>query len=229
MELLKLNVGCGFDHREGYVNVDLHARHQPDLVCEATCLKPIEDGSCAEVVAQDVLEHIHRGACGTALREWNRVLVLGGRLWIRVPSLLHLLHLLEDENWQGFERQQELIQCLYGTGAYEGDFHLNGFTEATLRHCLADAGFEISSIGIRDGWLFEVEARKVSERRPDPLVLLEPDEEFVAAAFRAIVGREADRGTVNYYLGVMRSGMPRAAVLVALIDTAKQEAREVRR
>ncbi len=229
MELLKLNVGCGFDHRPGYVNVDLHAHHAPDLVCDATWLKPIEDSSCGEVVAQDVLEHIPRAACLTALREWNRVLAMDGRLWVRVPSLRHLLHMLEREGWQDVERQQHLIQCCYGTQSYEEDFHQNGFTEVTLRHLLAEAGFGVSSIGIRDEWLFEVSARKVSHRPPDPILRVEGDEEFVTAAYRAILGRDPDREGLDYHLRVIQSGIRREAVLGVIEGSEEARARRLKR
>ncbi len=229
MELLKLNVGCGFDHREGYVNIDLHSHHKPDLVCEATWLKPIADLSCAEVVAQDVLEHMPRAACLTALQEWNRVLAMGGRLWIRVPSLRHLLHLLEDEGWQDYERQEHLIQCCYGTQVYVGDFHQNGFTEVTLKRLLADAGFAISSIGVRDAWLFEVEAKKVSHKPPDAILRLERDDDFLAAAYRAILGREPDPEGLVYYLRVIQSGVRRESVLTALSGSEERRVLEVKR
>jgi hypothetical protein len=30
----KLNLGCGWDKRDGYLNVDLHGSHDPDLVAD---------------------------------------------------------------------------------------------------------------------------------------------------------------------------------------------------
>ncbi len=229
MELLKLNVGCGFDHRPGYVNVDFQPQHKPDLLCDVSWLKPVKDFSCAEVIAQDVLEHLPRAAGPTALREWNRVLAMGGRLWIRVPSLRHLLHLLEAEERQSVEGQQELIQCCYGTQAYEGDFHLNGFTEVTLRHLLAQTGFEVSSIGIRDEWLFEVEAKKVSHCPPEAILRLGSDKAFLKAAYLERLGRKPDSEGRAYNLRVLRGGTRREAVLAVIENSEEARARRVKR
>lgn len=212
----RLNVGCGFDYREGYVNVDLNEEHKPDLVADATWLQPIADGSCAEVIAQDVLEHMPRAKGTTALYEWNRVLMPGGRLVLRIPSLTHLLQLLSSESFQDLGAQQRLIQCLYGTQGYEGDFHLNGYTEITLRHALADAGFELQALHIVDDWMFEATARKVSHVAPDELLRVASDSEFLERAYRTLFGREVDPQGKAYYLKVLHGGIARESVLEGL-------------
>lgn len=212
----RLNVGCGFDYREGYVNIDLNEEHKPDLVADATWLQPIGDCSCGEVVAQDVLEHMPRAKGTTALYEWNRVLVQGGRLVLRIPSLTHLLQLLSSESFRDLDAQQRLIQCLYGTQGYEGDFHLNGYTEITLRHALADAGFELQDLQIVDGWMFEATARKRSHVAPDELLRIASDGEFLERAYRTLFGREADPSGKAYYLKVLQAGIARESVLEGL-------------
>jgi len=91
-EGIRLNLGCGNDYREGWVNIDMNAdAHKVDLHSDVTLLKDVADQSCVEVLAQDVLEHIPRLRGMTALQEWNRVLCEGGWLTLRVPSLVHLL------------------------------------------------------------------------------------------------------------------------------------------
>jgi hypothetical protein len=57
------------------------------------------------------------------------------------------------------ERQEELVQCLFGTQAYTGDYHHSGFTELLLRHYLADAGFDDVQVD-RGDWLFDIVARR---------------------------------------------------------------------
>jgi hypothetical protein len=63
----KLNVGCGYDRREGYLNVDLHAVHKPDLVADVTHLPMLPSESFDEILAQDVLEHFERAKTAPAL------------------------------------------------------------------------------------------------------------------------------------------------------------------
>lgn len=213
---LRLNVGCGFDHRPGYVNIDLHEEHEPDLVADATWLHPIADSSCTEVIAQDVLEHLPRAKGTTALYEWNRVLMPGGQLVLRIPSVLHLMGLLSDPRFSSVTEQQRLIQCLYGTQGYNGDFHLNGYTEVTLRHALADAGFEVGSIDIVDEWMFEVKACKASHVAPDTLLRANSDKEFIEQAYRQLFERDADSEGRAYFLKVLQSGIARESILESL-------------
>ena len=52
----KINLGCGFDHREGWVNIDAIAAVHPTSFMICTSL-PFADDSVIEVLAQDILEH----------------------------------------------------------------------------------------------------------------------------------------------------------------------------
>ena len=116
----------------------------------------LPDAAFDEIVAQDVLEHLPRTDGLPALQEWARLLVPGGRLVLRVPDLLGLATLLAthtDPEWQ-----ETLITNLFGTQAYDGDFHQNGFTEVRLRQHLHDAGFDVAEVAHADGWLFDVVA-----------------------------------------------------------------------
>ena len=71
IEGIKYNLGCGHDIRNGWVNIDLHERHHPDIVADVTNLSVIEDETGSYVLAQDILEHIHRDRCVSTLQEWN--------------------------------------------------------------------------------------------------------------------------------------------------------------
>ncbi|MCB0972126.1 MAG: methyltransferase domain-containing protein [Acidimicrobiales bacterium] len=168
---LRLNLGCGFDHREGYVDVDFAPKHEPDLLADVRHLPMIDTGSCEEVFASDVLEHLPRADVVPALREWGRVLREGGTLVARVPDLVAMATLLGHPDNQGLDRQDELVRCVYGSQGYEGDFHLSGFTEPLLRHYVAAAGFVEATIVPTDGWLMEVVA--VRGPHPDPAVTLD--------------------------------------------------------
>ena len=213
---VRLNLGCGLDYRQGYVNVDRVPEHHPDLVCDVTWLAPIQDRSAAEVLAQDVLEHIPRAKCPTALREWNRVLADNGVLALRVPSLENLLRLLVREDKQVPREQEILIQNIYGTQGYEGDFHFNGFTETSLRCQLDAAGFAVHSLTVHDEWMFDVRAAKTRHTPPDPILRIERDADFLDGAYRALLGREADLDGKAYYLGLLGQGIARESVLEAL-------------
>lgn len=163
----RLNLGCGFDHRDGYLNVDFQDFHHPELQADVRHLDALPDGFYLEVVAQDVLEHLPRTDVAGALAEWARVTKVGGVLILRVPDVLGVARLLSER--RTLEEQELLIQNLFGTQAYSGDFHHFGFTEYLLRHYLWQAGFNTRSIVQRDEWLFDVEAVRVEHAAPpDP-------------------------------------------------------------
>jgi predicted SAM-dependent methyltransferase len=162
----KLNLGCGFDLRDGYVNVDFQAFHKPDLVADVRELSMLPSGWFEEILAQDVLEHLPRLDTPKALVEWNRLLCVNGLLYLRMPNIVGLAELLVSPENADIENQTLLVQCLFGTQAYTGDWHLTGFTEPLVRHYLSEAGFEIVTMGSRDHWLFDVTAQKIRSVAP---------------------------------------------------------------
>ena len=115
---LKLNLGCGFDIRSNYLNVDFQEFHNPDLVADIRKLDVLPSGVYEEILAQDCLEHFPRCDAEPTLLEWSRLLKCGGILKLRVPNLIGLLELFNWESKQSVEDQKTLVQCLYGTQAY---------------------------------------------------------------------------------------------------------------
>jgi|SRR5581483_8926282 len=156
----KLNLGCGYDVRPGYLNVDFVERHQPDLVADVRDLSALPSDWFDEVLAHDVLEHLPRADTARALAEWARVMRHGGAITIRVPSLLHLTEMLLCGDYQSPAFHEGVIQCAYGTQAYDGDYHLTTFTPLVLQQHLHAAGLAPRSAHLVDGWMIEVVAGK---------------------------------------------------------------------
>lgn len=140
---MKLNLGCGDDRRDGYVNVDLRSE-VADVVCDVTDL-PFGDGSVDEVLASDIAEHFPRERLPAMFAEWRRVLRPGGTLTLRVPNLLKLSEAIARNP----ERADSLIENVYGghrwgpDGAW--DAHHWGWTPHTLSRDLSASGFEVVS------------------------------------------------------------------------------------
>ena len=70
----RLNLGCGYDIRPEYLNVDLHARHGPDLLADVTNLGMLPSEWFSKIIALDVLEHVEGHNVQVALSEWSRLL-----------------------------------------------------------------------------------------------------------------------------------------------------------
>ena len=53
---LKLHLGCGPVHKEGWINVDLFG--EPDLMLDLREPLPLEDGSCQVIYSEHFFEHV---------------------------------------------------------------------------------------------------------------------------------------------------------------------------
>lgn len=80
---MKLNLGCGSDRREGYVNCDVEPRCSPDQVVNVEGVWPFEDGAVTEIMARHVLEHLQD--IRVFFREAYRVMAPGALMHIAVP------------------------------------------------------------------------------------------------------------------------------------------------
>ncbi|HCD53350.1 MAG TPA: hypothetical protein DEQ34_12945, partial [Balneolaceae bacterium] len=79
----KLNLGCGNDIREGWVNLDIAPLPGVDVVHNLEELPlPFEDEEFDHIRAQDILEHLEYIPL---LKEIHRILKPGGTISIRVP------------------------------------------------------------------------------------------------------------------------------------------------
>jgi predicted SAM-dependent methyltransferase len=89
---MKLNLGCGFDKREGWLNVDGFAACEPDqlLDIEQTPWDLPTDGF-DHVLMKHVLEHVGADfkVFAAVMRELYRVTEPGGLLEIHVPHVRH--------------------------------------------------------------------------------------------------------------------------------------------
>jgi hypothetical protein len=89
---MKLNLGCGFHKRSGFVNVDVRAECQPDVILDLEKTPwPWESNSAETVIFLHSLEHIggdHR-VFRDMVRELYRVCSNGAVVFIQVPHPRH--------------------------------------------------------------------------------------------------------------------------------------------
>lgn len=200
----------------------MHDWHKPDLVADVTDLRALTDIYAGYALAQDILEHIHRARCSTALREWNRVLMMGGILEVRSPDVIALAKLMQhDTTRQTPEAYAVLLQCMFGTQTYNGDFHFNGFTKISIRHAFTEAGFEVVYLDHQDHWNMMVTERKIAHTSPEPMLRFNSDEEFLKEAYRVALGREADEEGPVHFLAKLANGASRETVLETLRHARK--------
>jgi len=80
---MKLNLGCGNDIKEGWLNLDVANIPGVDVIHDLNKLPlPFQSNTFTEVLCQDILEHLDYV---DLLREIHRVMKSDGLLKIRVP------------------------------------------------------------------------------------------------------------------------------------------------
>jgi predicted SAM-dependent methyltransferase len=82
---LRLHLGCGPTHLEGWVNVDLVST-SPDLAWDLSRPVPFPDGSVDAIFHEHLLEHLPLPAAIGFLHECHRLLRPGGVLRVGVPD-----------------------------------------------------------------------------------------------------------------------------------------------
>jgi len=143
---IKLNLGCGEDIRHGYINIDIRPLEGVNIVLDLESQSlPFEDGIVSEIVAQDVIEHIHYHRVENLLRECHRVLRHGGTLYIRTPDLERIVDkvLVKKECLGQLSGYKLLSFFIFGRYDNPYDVHKCIFTKPLLKEVLEEIGFKI--------------------------------------------------------------------------------------
>ena len=139
---VKLNLGCGDDLMEGYINIDLY---NPNAEVQVDIRKlPYGDDSVDEVFSSHALEHFSKHETIPILTEWNRVLKSGSRLIMNLPDLewcmLNWLNTPERDKWEW------AVDSIFGHQMAEGEVHQAGFTKSRLEYLLTTTGYNNISV-----------------------------------------------------------------------------------
>ena len=82
---IRLNLGCGEYHLQGFINIDRFANVNPDLLADVLYL-PYQPGTIDEIYAGHLLEHLTFEEGQNALKYWYGLLKSGGVIGITVPD-----------------------------------------------------------------------------------------------------------------------------------------------
>jgi predicted SAM-dependent methyltransferase len=167
-DLLIADIGSGpispyFPEGE-VVSFDIREEAKPDVVCDVRHL-PVADQTFDMVYSSHVLEHFPWTGVDSVLKEWARVLKIGGELRIVVPNLRYVAQRILDDTIL-----PEDYWVLYGEQDYPKNFHAAGFTPRTLKSLVESiGGFENIQLQEGDlgappgpnGWNLMLKATKV--------------------------------------------------------------------
>ncbi len=89
---MKLNLGCGSNKLEGYVNVDKYDTYKPDIVHDLEKFPyPFKDNSVSHILLSHVLEHLGQNpdVFNSIIKELYRICSNKALIDIRVPHPRH--------------------------------------------------------------------------------------------------------------------------------------------
>jgi len=137
-EPMKLNIGCGNNKIEGYLNLDAWEDVEPDLVLDIRKGTPFPDNCAQEILFFHSIEHIEEKYHARIFDEFWRLLVPGGLLLISYPEFERCA-MNYIENYKGMREFWK--NTLYGLQRYAGDYHVSLMNSEDLAIRLQESGF----------------------------------------------------------------------------------------
>lgn len=136
----RLHIG-GVVRADGWEVLNASAGPAVDHVGDAGDLGRFPDATFEALYASHVLEHLdYAHALEPALREWHRVLVPNGTLYVAVPDLEVLARLFLADGLPLDDRFM-VIRMIFGAHVDAHDYHQVGFDLPILAYFLRGAGF----------------------------------------------------------------------------------------
>jgi len=113
-----------------------------DHVCKADTMARFADNTFSEIYASHVVEHLdYGGKLLSALREWNRTLEPGGKIFVSVPDLDVLAALFLEKRQLTFEERFHVMRMIFGGQIDKYDYHVAGLNEEFLTDFLRRSGY----------------------------------------------------------------------------------------
>jgi predicted SAM-dependent methyltransferase len=137
----RLHIG-GTAKFDGWEVLNTNPAPYVDHVCNANDLSQFADNTFIEIYASHVVEHLdYIGELGNTLKEWNRVLVPGGKVFISVPNLDVLADLILAKNKLTMNERFFVMRMLFGGHIDKYDYHVVGLNEEFLTEFLNASGY----------------------------------------------------------------------------------------
>lgn len=177
---LRVNLGCGYVYKPGFVNLDRNESSAADLLADVLTL-PFRDGSVDVVEADQLLEHFDVVHSRIVLWECHRVLAEDGIMVIETPDLQKAVGSLLSAKPS---RHESELQWIYGLDS-PGLQHRTGFTRKSLKRMLEEASFGVVAFEKPRTHTYEPGLRVVCKR-------LEPSDRLKTAVMRAMTSLARD-------------------------------------
>ena len=159
-----INFGCGGKPYKGFMNVDKYAQGEDVVNFDMYKVPSIENDSTIGIYSSHSLEHLPIRHAKYALREWYRILKKGGKLYLAIPDLEMIMHILTTYHlddytfdWFVYTLFGYQVNPKYREGDLDlpveyGQFHTCGFTKKTITRELSGIGYKVNDVFNFDGW-----------------------------------------------------------------------------
>ena len=136
---LKLHLGCSNRFISGFTHIDLSDAAHIDYVQDVSDLSCFEDNTASLIYASHVLEYFDELQVIDVLREWHRVLQVGGTLRLAVPDLDALIQVYKESG-----SPASILGPLYGRMDVGGTtaYHKTIYTYNSLSVLLRATGYK---------------------------------------------------------------------------------------
>jgi len=134
---MKLHLGCGKrDFGDGWHHIDYV--DYPHVVSNDVTNLPYDNDSCDVIYASHLLEYFDRQEVIEVLKEWRRVLTVGGILRLAVPNFEVLSKLYSER----VITLDQVVGPLYGKWNDPPIYHKTTYDFDSLDKVLKDCGFK---------------------------------------------------------------------------------------
>ena len=137
----KLHIG-GTIPSPGWEILNAVASPYVDHVCNANDLSSFGNCSVSTIYASHIVVHLdYKDELLATLKEWNRVLQYGGRLYVSVPDMDVLAQLFIAKDLLTIDERFHVMRMIFGGHIDEHDYHVVGLNQEFLEKYMLDAGF----------------------------------------------------------------------------------------
>jgi len=134
--MIKLHLGCGTKHIEGYTNIDIRYLPGVDEVNNIRFLRNYKQNTVDVIYACHVLEHFGRWEYKTVLERWFEILKPGGVLRLAIPDFSSICSYYTKTG-----DLKSIMGLMFGGQDYDENYHYVTFDYNSLSNDLYLIGF----------------------------------------------------------------------------------------
>jgi hypothetical protein len=144
--MIKLNLGCGPDIKEDFINIDLCPLDSRVLKQDIKNLS-FKAESVDEIYAKDIIEHMSLDETKSAIKNWSRICKSGAQLFIQTICWDSIIRAYYANVW---DLETVIYMLFAGKNWVDGisrneDFHKSVYSLDLLNQILSENSFEIKS------------------------------------------------------------------------------------